>query len=89
MPCAANALGGKGVVLGGEGVGVKCGRGRDEADEWLHRFPDDARTMPYLGRFGWNTLTVGGAISDQEILEAVDASYEQVVAGLPRAQRPS
>jgi predicted DNA-binding protein (MmcQ/YjbR family) len=70
------------------GVGLKCGRGRDEADEWVHRFPDDARSSAYIGRFGWNVLTIGGAISDDELLEAVDASYEQVVAGLPKAKRP-
>jgi predicted DNA-binding protein (MmcQ/YjbR family) len=78
------------AFLGGtDAVGLKCGRTRDEADEWLHRFPDDARPSPYIGRFGWNVLTVGGAIPDEELLEAVDASYEQVVTGLPKAQRPS
>jgi predicted DNA-binding protein (MmcQ/YjbR family) len=77
------------AFLGGaDAVGLKCGRSRDEADEWLHRFPDDAHSSPYIGRFGWNVLTVGGAIPDEELLEAVDASYEQVVAGLPKAQRP-
>jgi predicted DNA-binding protein (MmcQ/YjbR family) len=55
----------------------------------LHRFPDDARPSPYIGRFGWNVLTVGAAIPDEELLEAVDASYEHVVTGLPKAQRPS
>ena len=30
---------------GGDGVGVKCGRDRDEADEWLHRYPDDASVI--------------------------------------------
>ena len=71
-----------------DAVGLKCGRSRDEADEWLHRFPDDASSSPYIGRFGWNVLTVGGAIPDEELLEAVDASYDQVVAGLPRSKRP-
>lgn len=69
-------------------VGLKCGRGREEADEWVQRFPDDARSSAYIGRFGWNVLTIGGAIPDDELLEAVDASYEQVVSRLPRAQRP-
>jgi predicted DNA-binding protein (MmcQ/YjbR family) len=78
------------AFLGGtDSVGLKCGRSRDEADEWLHRFPGDARPSPYIGRFGWNVLTIGGAIPDEELLEAVDASYEQVVAGLPKAKRPS
>jgi predicted DNA-binding protein (MmcQ/YjbR family) len=69
-------------------VGVKCGRNRDEADEWLLRFPDDAHVMPYIGRSGWNTLDCNGAIPDDEILEAVDASYDAVVAKLPKKDRP-
>jgi predicted DNA-binding protein (MmcQ/YjbR family) len=70
-------------------VGLKCGRGRDEADEWLQRYPDDVRVSPYIGRFGWNVLTVGGAIPDEEVREAVDLSYEQVLTRLPRGQRPA
>ena len=70
-------------------VGVKCGRNRDEADEWLLRFPDDAQVMPYIGRSGWNTLDCNGAIPDDEILEAVDASYDAVVAKLPKRDRPT
>ena len=54
---------------------MKGGATRDEADEWLARYPDDASVMAYIGRSGWNTLTVGGAIPDDEILEAVDESY--------------
>ncbi len=70
-------------------VGVKCGRNRDEADEWLVRYPEDASAMAYLGRSGWNTLRVGGAIPDDEVLEAVDACYEMVVSKLPRKDRPA
>lgn len=70
-------------------VGVKCGRDRDDADEWLQRYPDDARVMPYIGRSGWNTITVGGAIPDDEILEAIDASYDYVVSKLPKRERPA
>jgi predicted DNA-binding protein (MmcQ/YjbR family) len=72
----------------GSAVGVKCGRSRDEADEWLRRFPEDAVVMAYIGRSGWNTLTIGGAIPDDEILEAVDASYDAVVAKLAKKDRP-
>lgn len=73
----------------GTSVGVKCGSNRAEADEWLLQYPDDARVMAYIGRSGWNTLRVGGAIPDEEILEAVDASYDAVVAKLPRSRRPT
>jgi predicted DNA-binding protein (MmcQ/YjbR family) len=76
------------AFLGGTTVGVKAGRSRDEADEWLARYPDDAAVMPYIGRYGWNTLTLGGAIPDDEVREAIDASYDDVVARLPRRDRP-
>jgi predicted DNA-binding protein (MmcQ/YjbR family) len=72
----------------GTAVGMKCGATRDEADEWLARYPQDATVMPYIGRSGWNTLRVGGAIPDEELLEAVDASYDFVVATLPKKDRP-
>jgi predicted DNA-binding protein (MmcQ/YjbR family) len=80
------------AFLGGDGVtsvGVKAGASRDEADEWLHRYPDDATVMAYIGRSGWNSLTVGGAIPDADIFEAIDASYDFVVNKLPKRERPS
>jgi predicted DNA-binding protein (MmcQ/YjbR family) len=70
-------------------VGLKCGATREAADEWLLRFPGDASVMRYIGRSGWNNLVVGGAIPDDEILEAVDASYETVVSKLPKKDRPA
>ena len=70
-------------------MGVKCGKTREEADEWLVRFPQDAAVMPYIGRSGWNTLRVGGAIPDDELLEAVDNSYDTIVSKLPKKDRPS
>ena len=69
-------------------VGLKCGASREAADEWLLRYPGDARIMPYIGRSGWNSLRVGGAIPDEEITEAVDASYDMVVSKLPKKARP-
>ena len=73
----------------GASVGVKCGANREEADEWLLQYPDHAHVMPYIGRSGWNTLDLGGAIPDVEVLEAVDTSYATVVAKLPRSRRPA
>ena len=70
------------------GAGLKCGATREAADEWLARYPDDARVMAYIGRSGWNTLTVGGAIPDEELYEAIDTSYDLVVSRLPKRERP-
>jgi predicted DNA-binding protein (MmcQ/YjbR family) len=71
-----------------DSVGVKSGVTREIADEWLLRFPDDASVMAYIGRNGWNTLRIRGAIPDEELLEAVDESYQLVVDKLPRKHRP-
>ena len=76
------------AFLGADGVGVKSGASREEADEWLARCPGDASVMAYIGRSGWNDLAYRGAIPDDELLEAVDESYRRVVAKLPRKHRP-
>jgi predicted DNA-binding protein (MmcQ/YjbR family) len=73
---------------GGGSVGLKCGANREEADEWLLRYPEDAHVMAYIGRSGWNTLDVGSGIPDEEILAAIDESYDAVVAKLPKKHRP-
>ena len=49
------------AFLGGDGVGVKSGRTREVADEWLDRFPEEATVMRYIGRSGWNNLTFGAS----------------------------
>ncbi|WP_392541987.1 MmcQ/YjbR family DNA-binding protein [Oryzobacter telluris] len=76
------------AFLGGDAVGVKAGKGRAEADEWLAEYPDDTSVMAYIGRNGWNTLRIGGAIPEDALLEAVDTSYALVVGGLPKSRRP-
>ncbi len=52
------------------------------------QYPDDASVMTCLGRSGWNSLKLRGTIPDDELLEAVDASYDHVVSRLPRSRRP-
>jgi predicted DNA-binding protein (MmcQ/YjbR family) len=79
---------GAGIPGGPATLGLKCGATREAADEWLLRYPGDVSVMPYIGRFGWNSLRVGGAIPDGELLEAVDASYRSVVSKLPARDRP-
>lgn len=76
-------------AAGGSTVGLKCAAAREVADEWLARYPDDAVVMAYIGRSGWNTLRITGAIPADEVLEAVDASYAAVVSKLPKRDRPA
>jgi predicted DNA-binding protein (MmcQ/YjbR family) len=77
------------AFLGATTLGVKAGANREIADEWLHRYPDDASVMAYIGRSGWNDLRIDGAIPDEELLEAVEESYRLVVGGIPKKHRPA
>ena len=82
-------VGGKIFAFLGEGsLGVKCGRDADEAAELRQRYPEHASVMAYIGRHGWNTVTVDGTVPDDELIELVDASYDAVVAKLPKRLRP-
>jgi predicted DNA-binding protein (MmcQ/YjbR family) len=77
------------AFLGSGGLGVKCGRDADEAAELRHRFPDSVTASAYIGRHGWNRITLDGAIDDDELRELVDTSYDMVVAKLPKRLRPA
>jgi predicted DNA-binding protein (MmcQ/YjbR family) len=77
------------AFLGSESVGLKCASTREEADEWLARYPGDASVMAYIGRSGWNTLRIAGTIPDEELRDAIDASYDAVVAKLAKKDRPT
>jgi predicted DNA-binding protein (MmcQ/YjbR family) len=76
------------AFIGSSSVGLKSGKDRTTADEWLVRYPEDASVMAYIGRYGWNSLQLRGAIPDDELHEAIDDSYEAVVSALPKKQRP-
>jgi len=41
----------------------------------------------YIGRYGWNSVTVSPAVTADEIRELIDASYDAIVAGLPLSIR--
>jgi predicted DNA-binding protein (MmcQ/YjbR family) len=77
------------AFLGAESVGLKAGRNRVVADEWLARYPEDASVMAYIGRSGWNNLLINGAIPAEELVEAVEDSYRLVVGALARKHRPA
>jgi predicted DNA-binding protein (MmcQ/YjbR family) len=68
-------------------VGLKCGKDADEAHSWRAQYPDDVTVMPYLGRYGWNTFVLDGNIPDEELFEAIDTSYIDVLNRLPKGRR--
>ncbi len=76
------------AFLGGDGVGLKCGRDADEAGELRLRYPRSVAASAYIGRFGWNRVLLDGGIPDDELEDLVDASYDAVVARLPKRLRP-
>lgn len=77
------------AFLGGDGVGVKCGRDAEEAAELRQRYPEAVSVMAYIGRYGWNSVALDGTLPDDELRELIDASYDAVVARLPKSRRPT
>jgi predicted DNA-binding protein (MmcQ/YjbR family) len=70
---------------GSTGISVSCGA---EAEEWRARYPDAITPAPYLARHGWNRVELDAGVPDDELRELVDASYDIVVAKLPKSKRP-
>jgi predicted DNA-binding protein (MmcQ/YjbR family) len=85
-------VGGKGFAFIGQdepgSVAVKCGTTKEEAAELRERYPDAVSVMNYLGRYGWNRVTLGAGVPGAELEELLDTSYDAIVAKLPKAQRP-
>jgi len=75
------------IGLTGGSVGLKCGANSDEAGQWRQRYPDAITTSAYIGRYGWNSVRLDG-VPDDDLRELVDASYDDVVARLPKSKRP-
>jgi len=44
--------------------------------------------MAYIGRYGLNTITLDGRVDADDLHELMDASYDAVMARLPRKHRP-
>lgn len=72
----------------GSTIGLKCGPSAEEAREWRDQYPDDVTVSAYIGRYGWNTFVIGSAVPEDELRDAADASYADVVARLPKSKRP-
>ena len=76
------------IGLAGHTVGVKCGANAEAAAEWRERHPGDITTSAYVGRYGWNSVNLKGSVPGDEVRELLDASYDAVVAKLPKSKRP-
>ena len=70
-------------------VGLKCGRTAEEAAEWRERYPGAIESSHYIGRYGWNSVDWTGKVPDDELRELIEASYEAIVAALPKSKRPA
>ena len=68
-------------------IGLKCGD-RETADLLVERYPGAVAKSPYVGKHGWNIITLDGTIPDDEVAELVDTSYALVLAKLPKKDRP-
>ena len=55
--------------------------------ELTQRYPDLAGPARYLDKRLWVRLIID-AVPDEEVVELIDDSYDQVVAKLPKSQRP-
>ena len=77
------------IGLDSGGVSVKCGRDAAEAAEWRDRYPGAITASAYVGRYGWNSVDWTGPVPDDEVRELVDASYDAIVATLPKSRRPA
>lgn len=68
------------AYIGFEGsVAVRCGANAEEAAALRERHPGTVTTMGYLGRHGWNTIALDGAIPDAEFRELLAESYERAL----------
>lgn len=83
-------VGGKGfafIGLESGTVGVKCGATADAAAEWRDRFPQAITISAYIGRYGWNSVRLGG-VPAEDVRDLLDLSYDSIVARLPKSKRP-
>jgi predicted DNA-binding protein (MmcQ/YjbR family) len=67
-------------------VAVKCAPTAEHATELRERYPEDVRSTGYVGRYGWDTVTLGGAVPAGELRELLGASYAAAVSKLPQIE---
>ena len=50
-------------------------------------YPDDVKPGYHMNKKHWNTVTLKGAVSDDELREMIDESYRLVVSKLTKAEQ--
>jgi predicted DNA-binding protein (MmcQ/YjbR family) len=61
----------------------------DDVRAWRERYPDLIGPAPYLQTKPWNLVYLDGGITDDELDQLVEESYDSVVAVLARKHRPA
>lgn len=51
------------------------------------QYPHSVRGAYHMNKRHWNEVVCEGALTDQQLQELIDHSYELVVAGLPKKMR--
>lgn len=74
-----------GTVDGRSTITVK--NTEDAVAELKQRYPELARAARYLDKRLWVQLDID-TVPDDEVRELIDDSYDQVVAKLPKSERP-
>jgi predicted DNA-binding protein (MmcQ/YjbR family) len=70
-----------------ETANLKCDPMR--ATELRATYPQDVLPGYHMNKRHWNTVVLGGHLTDKEIIELIDHSYGQVLAGVPKSIRQS
>lgn len=59
------------------------------ATELRATYPLDVLPGYHMNKKHWNTVALGGQLSDKEIVELIDHSYALVLGGVPKSIRKS
>ena len=69
-------------------VAVKCAPTAEQASELRERYPEDVRSTGYVGRYGWDTVTLGGAVPAGELRECSARRTLPPSRSFPKSKRP-
>ena len=68
-----------------ESVNLKCDPER--ALELRAQYPDDVLPGYHMSKKHWNTVILNGRLTDEQIKELIDHSYELIVNGLSKRDK--